>query len=173
MATPTIPASTMSGCLCRMASSSVGATWLPFTLIRSYSNCQSKSYIFLGIIVRYLFAIHDIPLSFLINISYVPSWEPPISSMSIASSFCILVVTNAAAWATDPDISNGTSIDNLTWMTGASHFALIACMEFSHGLGCWGSVYIVAGNCSEPIEWYNELASYLPTSCLDDIYVLS
>lgn len=45
MATPTIPASTMSGCLCRMASSSVGATWLPFTLIRSYSNCQSKSYI--------------------------------------------------------------------------------------------------------------------------------
>lgn len=75
MATPTIPASTTSGCLCRMASSSVGATWLPFTLIRSYSNGQSNSIylLYLAFIVRYLFAIHDIPHSLVINISYIPS----------------------------------------------------------------------------------------------------
>lgn len=79
-ATPITPTSQTCGCCSRTDSISTGDTWLPLTLIKSCGNSQLEFYLFCHTRSKgarnYLFTVHNIPIAFVIDVSYISCADP-------------------------------------------------------------------------------------------------
>lgn len=98
-ATPITPTSQTCGCCSKTDSISTGDTWLPLTLIKScgssepesFHSCQDGS-------MRarsYLFTVDNIPIAFIIDISYISCTDPAVGSHNLFRRGWVIPVSSS------------------------------------------------------------------------------